>query len=132
MILAKLMQQLQKISDVPFELVFLSMDPGYNEKNRKKIEDNAKLMNIPIQFFDSDIFEVTAKTEKNPCYLCARMRRGCLYNKAKELVADAERKYNRAKDALEEQRAITSRDLEALGASKIQSWSDWRSCKKIE
>jgi len=85
MILAKLMQQLQKISDVPFELVFLSMDPGYNKENRKKIEDNAKLMNIPIQFFDSDIFEVTARTEKNPCYLCARMRRGFLYNKAKEL-----------------------------------------------
>ena len=85
MILAKLMQQLQKISDVPFEIVYLSMDPGYNEKNRKRIEDNAKLLNIPIQFFNSDIFEVTARTEKNPCYLCARMRRGFLYNKAKEL-----------------------------------------------
>lgn len=85
MILAKLMQQLQKISDVPFELVFLSMDPGYNKKNRKKIEDNAKLMGIPIQFFNSNIFEVTASTEKNPCYLCARMRRGFLYNRAKEL-----------------------------------------------
>ena len=85
MILAKLMQQLQKISDVPFELVYLSMDPGYNEKNRKRIEENAKLMDIPIQFFNSDIFEVTARTEKNPCYLCARMRRGFLYNKAKEL-----------------------------------------------
>lgn len=85
MILAKLMQQLQKISDVPFNLVFLSMDPGYNQANRKKIEDNAKLLNIPIQFFNSDIFEVTARTEKNPCYLCARMRRGFLYNKAKEL-----------------------------------------------
>lgn len=85
MILAKLMQQLQRISDVPFELVFLSMDPGYNKKNRKRIEDNARLMDIPIQFFDSDIFEVTARTEKNPCYLCARMRRGFLYNKAKEL-----------------------------------------------
>ena len=85
MILAKLMQQLQKISDVPFELVFLSMDPGYNKKNRKKIEDNAKLMDIPIQFFNSNIFEVTQNTEKNPCYLCARMRRGFLYNRAKEL-----------------------------------------------
>lgn len=85
MILAKLMQQLQKISDVPFELEFLSMDPGYNTKNRKRIEDNAKLLDIPIKFFDSDIFAVTAKTEKNPCYLCARMRRGFLYNKAKEL-----------------------------------------------
>ena len=69
MILAKLMQQLQKISDVPFELVFMSMDPGYNKKNRKRIEDNAKLMGIPIEFFDSNIFEVAAKTEKNPCCL---------------------------------------------------------------
>ena len=85
MILAKLMQQLQKISDVPFELVFLSMDPGYNKKNRKKIEDNARIMGIPIEFFDSNIFEVTQNTDKNPCYLCARMRRGFLYNKAKEL-----------------------------------------------
>lgn len=85
MILAKLMQALQKISDVPFELVFLSMDPGYNKKNRKKIEDNAKLLDIPIQFFNSNIFEVAEKTEKNPCYLCARMRRGFLYNRAKEL-----------------------------------------------
>ncbi len=85
MLLAKLLEQLQKISDVPFELVYMSMDPGYNEANRKKIEDNAKLLNIPIQFFNSDIFEVTARTEKNPCYLCARMRRGFLYNKAKEL-----------------------------------------------
>lgn len=85
MILAKLMQQLQKISDVPFELVFMSMDPGYNKKNRKKIEDNAKLMGINIEFFNSNIFEVTKNTEKNPCYLCARMRRGFLYNRAKEL-----------------------------------------------
>lgn len=85
MILAKLMQQLQKISEVPFELVFLSMDPGYSPANRKKIEENAEILNLPIQFFNSDIFEVTARTEKNPCYLCARMRRGFLYNKAKEL-----------------------------------------------
>ena len=63
----------------------MSMDPGYNKKNRKRIEDNAKLMGIPIEFFDSNIFEVAAKTEKNPCYLCARMRRGFLYNRAKEL-----------------------------------------------
>lgn len=85
MILAKLMQALQKISDVPFELVFMSMDPGYNKQNRKRIEENAKILDIPIQFFNSNIFEVTEKTEKNPCYLCARMRRGFLYNRAKEL-----------------------------------------------
>ena len=85
MILAKLMQELHRHSDVPFDLVFLVMDPGYNKENRQKIEDNAKLLNIPITIFESDVFEVANKTEKNPCYLCARMRRGCLYSKAKEL-----------------------------------------------
>ena len=68
-----------------FGLVFLSMDPGYNEKNRKKIEENAKIMGIPVQFFESDIFKVVTNIEKSPCYLCARMRRGFLYAKAKEL-----------------------------------------------
>lgn len=85
MLMAKLMQMLQRISDVPFELVFLVMDPGYNEINRKKIESNAKLIHIPITVFESDIFAVANSTDKTPCYLCARMRRGHLYNKAKEL-----------------------------------------------
>jgi len=85
MLLAKLMQELQKHGDVPFELVFLVMDPGYNEKNRQMIVDNATLLNIPITIFDSDIFNVVAAEEKSPCYLCARMRRGYLYSKAQEL-----------------------------------------------
>ena len=85
MLLAKLMQMLQKISDVPFQIEFISMDPGYNAKNRKKIEENAKKINIPIKFFETDIFDVTANVDGNPCYLCARMRRGHLYAKAKEL-----------------------------------------------
>lgn len=85
MLCAKLMQQLQRHSDVPFELVFLVMDPGYNTENRKKIEENAKLLRIPITVFESNIFEVANSTEKNPCYLCARMRRGHLYAKAKEM-----------------------------------------------
>lgn len=85
MLLAKLMQMLQRISDVPFDLVFLVMDPGYSDKNRQKIEKNASLMHIPITVFESDIFAVANSTDKNPCYLCARMRRGHLYNKAKEL-----------------------------------------------
>lgn len=85
MLLAKLMQMLQKISDVPFEMEYISMDPGYNEKNRKKIEENAKKIGIPVKFFDTDIFDVTANVGGNPCYLCARMRRGHLYSKAKEL-----------------------------------------------
>lgn len=85
MLMAKLMQLLQRYGDVPFELVFLVMDPGYNERNRNKIEQNAKLLDIPITIFETNIFEVANSTDKSPCYLCARMRRGHLYNKAKEL-----------------------------------------------
>jgi len=85
MILAKLMQQLKLITDVPFELEFLVMDPGYNKENRQKIEDNAATLNIPIKIFESDIFDVANSVEKSPCYLCARMRRGFLYAHAKEL-----------------------------------------------
>lgn len=85
MLMAKLMQLLQLYGDVPFELVFLVMDPGYNERNRSKIEQNAKLLEIPVTIFETNIFEVANSTDKSPCYLCARMRRGHLYNKAKEL-----------------------------------------------
>mgnify|MGYP002597198893 CR=1 FL=1 len=85
MLMAKLMQELQRHSDVPFELVFLVMDPGYNEINRQKIESNAALLHIPVTIFESNIFAVANNTDKNPCYLCARMRRGFLYAKAQEL-----------------------------------------------
>ena len=85
MLLAKLMQQLQRISETNFELVFLTMDPGYNEANRNKIESNAKLLNVPLTIFESDIFAITDSVGGSPCYLCARMRRGHLYAKAKEL-----------------------------------------------
>ena len=85
MLMAKLMQELQRHSEVPYELVFLVMDPGYNEVNRQKIESNAALMNIPITVFETNIFDVANQTEKNPCYLCARMRRGHLYKKAQQL-----------------------------------------------
>lgn len=85
MLCAKLMQQLQRHSDVPFELVFLVMDPGYNAQNRQRIEENAKLLNIPITIFESNIFDVANCVQKSPCYLCARMRRGHLYAKAREL-----------------------------------------------
>lgn len=84
MLMAKLLQQLQKISEVSFELVYLVMDPGYNEINRQKIENNARLLHIPITVFESNIFAVANSTDKSPCYLCARMRRGHLYAKAKE------------------------------------------------
>ena len=85
MLMAKLLQEIKRHGQFDFGLVFLSMDPGYNEKNRKKIEENAKIMGIPVQFFESDIFKVVTNIEKSPCYLCARMRRGFLYAKAKEL-----------------------------------------------
>lgn len=85
MILAVLMRMLQRYSEVPFELEYIVMDPGYNAENRAKIEENAKILNIPVDFFNSDIFNVVVKIEQNPCYLCARMRRGYLYSRAKEL-----------------------------------------------
>lgn len=85
MLMAKLFQELKRHNKFPFELVFLVMDPGYNETNRKVIESNAKLLNIPITIFNSNIFETVYEVEKSPCYLCARMRRGYLYSKAKEL-----------------------------------------------
>lgn len=85
MILAKLMQQLKMVTDVNFDVEFMVMDPGYNKSNRQRIEDNAKLLNIPIKIFESDIFDVANSVEKSPCYLCARMRRGYLYSHAKDL-----------------------------------------------
>ena len=85
MLMAKLMQMLQRHSAYPFELVFLVMDPGYNERNRHKIEANARLLEIPITVFETDIFEIANASEKSPCYLCARMRRGHLYSKARSL-----------------------------------------------
>lgn len=85
MLMAKLLQELQRHSEVPFELVFLVMDPGYNPLNREKIESNARLLHIPITVFETEIFDIANQTEESPCYLCARMRRGYLYSKAKEL-----------------------------------------------
>ena len=85
MLLAKLMQELLRHTDRPFSLTFLVMDPGYNPENRALIESNAARLGIPVQIFESDIFDVTTQVEKNPCYLYARMRRGWLYAKAREL-----------------------------------------------
>lgn len=86
MLLAKLMQELQKHGETEFDLRFIVMDPGYNKENRKKIEENAKLLGIPIEIFETDVFASSlAAAGDSPCYLCARMRRGYLYSKAKEL-----------------------------------------------
>lgn len=85
MLMAKLFQELQRHGKKPFELVFLVMNPGYNPDNWKIIQDNAKLLGIPLTVFESDIFNIVAEVDKNPCYLCARMRRGYLYSHAKRL-----------------------------------------------
>ena len=85
MLLAKLMQMLQKRSDFPFEVKYLVMDPGYTPENRQKILDNAALLDIPVEVRESAIFASVEGVEKNPCYLCARMRRGYLYKYAGEL-----------------------------------------------
>ncbi|MEI3363990.1 MAG: hypothetical protein V8R75_16510 [Oscillospiraceae bacterium] len=88
MVLAKLMQELQRHTEQPFSLTFLGMDPGYNMENRALMESNAALLGIPVEVFESDSAGcLTTKVEKNPCYLCARMRRGWLYAKAQELQA---------------------------------------------
>ena len=85
-LLAKCIQELERHGKIKFKAHYVVMDPGYNEYNRSFIEDNAKILNIPIQIFESDIFDVVSTINfKSPCYLCARMRRGYLYNKAKEL-----------------------------------------------
>ena len=85
MLMAKLFQEIQKHRQIPFEVTFLVMDPGYNKENRALIESNAKALGIPITIFESDIFDSVDNIEKSPCYICARMRRGFLYSKAKEL-----------------------------------------------
>lgn len=85
MILAVLMKMLKRISDVDFNLEFIVMDPGYNPENRAKIEENLQKLQISAEIFTSDIFEITESVDESPCYLCARMRRGHLYAKAKEL-----------------------------------------------
>lgn len=85
MLMAKLVQLLRRISDVPFEAAYLVMDPGYNAANRAMIERNAELLRVPVTVFESNIFEVANGTGDNPCYLCARMRRGHLYARAREL-----------------------------------------------
>ena len=85
-LLAKCIQELQRHGKIKFNAHYVVMDPGYNDYNRDFITFNAKTLNVPIEIFNSDIFDIVSTVEKgSPCYLCARMRRGCLYNKAREL-----------------------------------------------
>ena len=84
MLLAKLMQLLLRFSEFPFELRFLAMDPGYNEENRRLLEENAEKLEIPLEIFETNVFRVANRQEKNPCYLCAKMRRGHLYAEAQK------------------------------------------------
>ncbi len=85
-LLAKLIQELKKHSEIRFDAEYISMNPGYNTENAARIAENSELLNIPLKTFNSDIFEVTEEIGGNsPCYLCARMRRGFLYARAKEL-----------------------------------------------
>ncbi len=86
LLMAKMFQELKKYSNIDFELVFLAMDPGYREDIRVKLEELCKYLNIPVEIFESGIFRITDEIARdNPCYMCARMRRGALYNKAEEL-----------------------------------------------
>ena len=85
MLMAKLFQEIKRHKKMEFELTFLVMDPGYNKENRALIESNAKALGIPVTIFESTIFDTVDTIEKSPCYLCARMRRGYLYSKAREL-----------------------------------------------
>lgn len=85
MLLAKCMQELKAHGDIDFDLVFIAMDPGYNEENRTLLEENAKALNIPLTFFETNIFNIVNNIKESPCYLCARMRRGYLYSEAKKL-----------------------------------------------
>lgn len=85
MLMAKLFQEIKRHNKFPFEVRYLVMDPGYSEANRRLIEHNAAMLNIPVTIFSSTIFDAVYEVDKSPCYLCARMRRGHLYSKAKEL-----------------------------------------------
>ena len=85
MLMAKCLQELKKHRKMNFELLFLVMNPGYNDYNMEKIINNAKLLDIPITVFKTNIFDVVERVEDNPCYLCARMRRGYLYKEAQKL-----------------------------------------------
>ena len=84
-LMAKCMQEIQKHGKVKFDLFFLTMDPGYKEENYQLILENAKKLEIPLEVFQTNIFASVTQVKDSPCYLCARMRRGHLYHRAKDL-----------------------------------------------
>ena len=84
-LLAKCLEELKKHGDVNFDIVYLTMNPGYNQKNFERLIENSKILNIPLEVFETNIFNVVSNMTNSPCYICARMRRGHLYAKAKEL-----------------------------------------------
>lgn len=85
MLMAKLFQELKRHDKYPFELIYLVMDPGYSEEGRRQIEANAKLLNIPVTIFETRLFDAVDESGKSPCFICAKLRRGVLYARAKEL-----------------------------------------------
>ena len=84
-LLAKCLEELKKHGDVNFDIIYLTMNPGYNQKNFERLIENSKILNIPLEVFETNIFNVVSNMTNSPCYICARMRRGHLYAKAKEL-----------------------------------------------
>ena len=95
------MQLVHRYTDIPFELEFLVMDPGYNALNRAKIEENAKKLEVPVKIFETDIFDIANTSGGSPCYLCARMRRGHLYAEAKKLGCNKIALGHHANDVIE-------------------------------
>lgn len=87
-LMAKCLQEIQRHGAIPFQLSFLVMDPGYQPLNRRLIEENAALMGLPVRIFETGIFDAVASMDQNPCYMCARMRRGHLYKNAQLLGAN--------------------------------------------
>ena len=128
MLMAKLMQELHRHSDVPFELVFLVMDPGYNAINRQRIASNAALLHIPLTVFEANIFEVSNSTDKSPCYLCARMRRGHLYSKAKELGCNKIALGHHFNDVIETTVMGMFYGSQSSTATTLRAWSSSARC----
>ena len=127
MLMALLFQELQKHSRFPFEVVYLVMDPGYSPKNREVIERNARTLGLPITVFETDIFSSVLHIEKSPCYICARMRRGHLYNKAKEVQTMMPKLHSTNFAGME-----LIRPLYLVRESSIEHWRDYNGLHFIQ